>query len=200
MCRGPTAVSTEFGPMIGLSGDSPVSDGASSGLAVKSDLTWSGWLVITGEPATMPRIRNTSPSSRRARNTNSIWRWLKRSTWIRRGSGISGGDGRLAASSGSSGPAGDRGASPKGAPGWRSSINACAASIAVRNDYTDRCYMTSGEHRQRQRGADDVLPGVHDLADLQVHAEAGQHVCVLAWQRPGLCEVIDHRPDGVLRG
>ncbi len=32
-------------PTIGRSGDSPVSDGASSGLAVKSERTWSGWLV-----------------------------------------------------------------------------------------------------------------------------------------------------------
>ena len=45
MWRGPIAVSTEFGPTIGRSGDSPVMDGASSGLAVKSDFTWSGWLV-----------------------------------------------------------------------------------------------------------------------------------------------------------
>ena len=98
MWRGPTAVSTELGPTIGRSGDSPVSDGASSGLAVKRERTWSGWLVITGEPATMPRIRNTSPSSRRARNTNSIWRWLKRSTCTRRGNGINGGVGKPAAS------------------------------------------------------------------------------------------------------
>ena len=45
MWRAPIAVSTEFGPTIGRSGDSPVSDGASSGFAVNSDLTWSGWLV-----------------------------------------------------------------------------------------------------------------------------------------------------------
>ena len=42
------AVSTEFGPTIGSSGDSAVSDGASSGLAVNSERTWSGWLVIDG--------------------------------------------------------------------------------------------------------------------------------------------------------
>ena len=47
MWRGPTAVSTEFGPTIGRSGDSPVSEGACSGLAVNSDWTWSGWLVTT---------------------------------------------------------------------------------------------------------------------------------------------------------
>ena len=42
MWRSPRAVSVEFGPTIGRSGDSPVIDGARSGLAVKSDLTWSG--------------------------------------------------------------------------------------------------------------------------------------------------------------
>ncbi len=128
MWRGPTAVSTELGPTIGRSGDSPVSDGASSGLAVKSERTWSGWLVITGAPATMPRIRNTSPSSRRAPNTNWIWRWLKRSTCTSRGSWIVGGDGRRAASSGSSGPAGDGGASPTSPSGC--GIRTSAASIA----------------------------------------------------------------------
>ena len=59
----PIAVSTEFGPTIGRSGDSPVSDGACSGLAVNSERTWSGWLVITGSPPIVPRIRKTSPSS-----------------------------------------------------------------------------------------------------------------------------------------
>ena len=54
MWRGPTAVSTELGPRIGRSGDSPVSDGACSGFAVKSDLTWSGWLVMTGPPGIDP--------------------------------------------------------------------------------------------------------------------------------------------------
>ena len=43
-------VSTESGPTIGRSGDSPVSDGASSGLAVNSEFTWSGWLVIAASP------------------------------------------------------------------------------------------------------------------------------------------------------
>ena len=42
MWRGPTAVSTEVDPTIGRSGDCPVTDGACSGVAVKSDLTWSG--------------------------------------------------------------------------------------------------------------------------------------------------------------
>ena len=50
MWRGPSAVRTEFGPTIGRSGDSPVSEGACSGLAVKSERTWSGWLVTTGPP------------------------------------------------------------------------------------------------------------------------------------------------------
>ena len=50
MWRGPSAVSTEFGPTIGRSGDSPASDGASSGFAVKSERTWSGWLVMTRPP------------------------------------------------------------------------------------------------------------------------------------------------------
>ena len=47
MWRAPSAVSTEFGPTIGRSGDSAVIDGASSGLAVNSERTWSGWLVTT---------------------------------------------------------------------------------------------------------------------------------------------------------
>src|ERR1043166_3369836 len=112
MWRGPTAVSTELGPRIGRSGDSPVSEGACSGLAVNSERTWSGWLVITGPPGIVPRIRKTSPSSRRARKTNSIWRWLKRSDWVRRGSGIAGGVASPASSASSIGPAGDGGASP----------------------------------------------------------------------------------------
>ena len=51
MWRRPTAVRTELGPTIGRSGDSPVSEGASSGLAVKSERTWSGWLVMTVPPS-----------------------------------------------------------------------------------------------------------------------------------------------------
>src|SRR3954465_13697157 len=50
MCRSPWAVRTELPPTMGRSGDSSVSDGTSGGLAVKSERTWSGWLVITGEP------------------------------------------------------------------------------------------------------------------------------------------------------
>ena len=65
MWRGPTAVSTEFGPRIGRSGDSPVSESACSGFAVKRERTWSGWLVMTGPPGITPCMRNVSPSSRR---------------------------------------------------------------------------------------------------------------------------------------
>ena len=58
-------------------------------------------------------MRKTSPSSRRARKTNSIWRWLKRSDWARRGSGMLGGRRQRASSSaGSIGPAGEGGAWP----------------------------------------------------------------------------------------
>jgi len=39
----------------------------------------------------------------------SIWRWLKRRDWIRRGSGIAGGGASSASSAGSIGPAGDGG-------------------------------------------------------------------------------------------
>src|SRR3954463_10167723 len=62
----PTVVSTEFGPRIGRSGDSPVSDGASAGLAVKSALMWSGWLVTT---------MWSSRESRFTRKTSPSWRW-----------------------------------------------------------------------------------------------------------------------------
>ena len=72
--RGPIAVRTELGPTIGRSGDSPVSEGACSGFAVNSERTWSGWLVIAGPPGIVPCIWKTSPSSRRPRKTNSIWR------------------------------------------------------------------------------------------------------------------------------
>ncbi len=39
------AVSTESGPTIGASGESPVADTAVSGFAVISAFTWSGWHV-----------------------------------------------------------------------------------------------------------------------------------------------------------
>ncbi len=112
MWRGPTAVRTELDPTIGRNGDSPVSDGASSGFAVKSERTWSGWLVMTGPPGIMPRIRKTSPSWRRARKTNWIWRWLKRSVCSSGDPSIAGGSGRPCASAASIGPAGEAGASP----------------------------------------------------------------------------------------
>ena len=44
------AVSTEFGPTIGRSGDSAVSDGTCSGLAVNSERAWSGWQLTTAPP------------------------------------------------------------------------------------------------------------------------------------------------------
>ena len=137
MWRGPIAVSTELGPTIGRSGDSPVSDGACSGLAVNSDRTWSGWLVIDRVARrSMPRIRNTSPSPRRAPKTNSIWRWLKRSTWSVRGSGIAGGGRRPSNTASSTGPASEGGAAPirslpeSAAPG-RSSTSMTMTSESV---------------------------------------------------------------------
>src|SRR3954453_14194924 len=67
MCRSPTEVSTELGPTTGRSGDSPVSDGASVGLAVNSALTWSGWLVTTMlSSRDTSWMRKTSPSFLRA--------------------------------------------------------------------------------------------------------------------------------------
>src|SRR3954453_5832638 len=67
MCRSPTEVSTELGPTTGRSGDSPVSDGASAGLAVNSALTWSGWLVTTMLSSREASwMRKTSPSLLRA--------------------------------------------------------------------------------------------------------------------------------------
>ena len=105
--RGPIAVRTEFGPTIGRSGDSPVSEGACSGLAVKSDLTWSGWLVTTTcSSRSMVRIRNGSPSSRWARKTNESCLVLKRTVWTGRGHGTAGGR-RTGAPSSGAGPAGD---------------------------------------------------------------------------------------------
>src|SRR3954470_18932845 len=63
----PTVVRTELGPRIGRSGDSPVSDGASDGLAVNSALMWSGWLVMT---------MWSSRDSRFTRKTSPSWRWV----------------------------------------------------------------------------------------------------------------------------
>src|SRR5262245_34368714 len=106
MWGGPIIVSTDS-PTTGLSPDSPVSDGASSGFAVNSDLTCSGCEVTIGPPGTVPRTRNTSPSRRRAPNTNSIWRMLKRSTCATRGSGTVGGSLSCSRSASLIGPAGD---------------------------------------------------------------------------------------------
>src|SRR4051812_12830434 len=53
----------------------------------------------------------TSPSSRRALKTNSIWRWLKRNTCSGRATGTAGGAGNTTASSAEIGPAGEGGAS-----------------------------------------------------------------------------------------
>ena len=79
----PTAVSTEFGPTIGRSGDSPVSRGRQLGLAVNSDLTWSGWLTKYVRSSAFlrsigKRTANVSPSSRRVLNSSGTWRTLKR--------------------------------------------------------------------------------------------------------------------------
>ena len=104
MWRSPSEVSTEFGPTIGRSGDSAAIEGASSGLAVNSERTSSGRLVITSGCGSGVRMAKTSPSRRRAPKTNSIWRWLKRSSWARLPICTSGGAGSPAASSGSSGP------------------------------------------------------------------------------------------------
>ena len=129
MCRDPIAVRTELGPTIGRNGDSPVSEGASSGLAVNRERTWSGWLVITGPSGTTPRVRKTSPSSRRALNTNSIWRWLNRITCSARGSAITGGPASCSASGGSTGPAGDGGACPTRPPSGNSLASVSASAM-----------------------------------------------------------------------
>ena len=112
MWRAPSEVRTEPVPRIGRSGDSPVSEGASSGLAVKSERTWSGWLVTTGPPGIAVRMRKISPMRRRAPKTYSIWRMLKRSICAARGSGTTGGLPSFRSSAGSIGPAGEGGASP----------------------------------------------------------------------------------------
>ncbi len=80
MWRSPSEVSTESGPTIGRRGDSAASDGASSDFAVNSERTSSGMLVITSGSGSGVRSAKTSPSRRRAPKTNSIWRWLKRSS------------------------------------------------------------------------------------------------------------------------
>src|SRR3954454_12018520 len=112
MWRAPIDVSTESGPRMGRSGDSPVMEGASPGLAVNRERTWSGWLVNVGPPGMIARIRNTSPSRRREPKTNSIWRWVKRSTCAARGRSTRGGSASVAASRASIGPASDGSASP----------------------------------------------------------------------------------------
>src|SRR4029450_12739095 len=62
-----------LGPPVGPSRGPPVSDGASSGLAVNSERTWSGWQVIASRSSSIvPRSRKTSPSSRRARERKHV--------------------------------------------------------------------------------------------------------------------------------
>ncbi len=128
MWRGPTAVRTDWVPTIGRSGDSPVSDGASSGFAVKSERTWSGWLVIVTASSVAPCMLKTSPSRRRARKTNSIWRWLKRSDWTMRGSGIAGAVARSLSAAGSIGPAAEGGACPSSLSAGRASGSVVAVT------------------------------------------------------------------------
>src|SRR3954471_9519251 len=125
MWRGPMAVSTEFGPTTGRSGELATIDGAMSGSAVNSDRTWSGWHVIAaGCSSPRPWTRNTSPSRRRAPKTNSAWRTLERSVCSTRGSGTGGGAGSDSASP-LAGPAGDG-----GAPFMRSAVATAVAVIS----------------------------------------------------------------------
>src|SRR3954464_3311696 len=99
MWRSPIEVSTEFGPTTGTSGELGVTDGASAGLAVNSERTWSGWLTTAaGSSSTSVSIRNVSPSSRRARNMNSTWRTLMRKVCNARGRRTDGGAGSDSAS------------------------------------------------------------------------------------------------------
>src|SRR5947209_15592445 len=141
MWRSPSAVSVELGPTIGRSGDSPVSDGASAGSAVNSDLTWSGWLVMTAPPSTTRvRILKTSPRRRRAPKTNSIWRTLKRSVCAVGASAISGTARRSAMPSGA-GPAGDGGA-------WPMNVCDCDCGTAASTLIAQRL------HRRNSAGAD----------------------------------------------
>src|SRR3954452_23174955 len=60
-----------------------------------------------------PRVRKTSPCRRRARKTNSIWRWVSRSTWTAGGRSTFGGS-RRGTEPSCNGPAGDGGASSGG--------------------------------------------------------------------------------------
>src|SRR4051794_28672638 len=111
MCRSPIDVSTEFGPTTGTSGELGVTDGASAGSAVKSDRTWAGGLTTAaGTSSTNVSIRNVWPSSRRARETNSTWRTLRRNVCSARGSRTAGGAGSDSASP-VAGPAGEDAAS-----------------------------------------------------------------------------------------
>src|SRR5262249_40648966 len=77
-----------------------------------------------------------------------------------------------------------------------------AASIDTDHCFIDRCHINlrSVEYRQWEHRAHDVLPSVHDLADLQVHAQAGEHVRVLARERLYLRQVVEHRPPRGLGG
>src|SRR3954470_19292647 len=61
-------------------------------------------------------------------------------------------------------------------------------------------HWESGEDGLGKQRADDVLAAVDDLGDLEVDDQAAEQVRVLGAQAVVPAEVVDHRPDGVLRG
>jgi hypothetical protein len=80
----------------------------------------------------------------------------------------------------------------------------CCVASGVRNGLGPRGLnfnSSRGDHRQREQGADDILPRVNHLRDPQIHTEAGRHVGVLPREVVLLGEVVDHwarGADGVL--
>src|SRR3954454_8584403 len=133
-------------------------EGASSGLAVKSERTWSGWLVNVGPPGMIPRTRNTSPSRRRAPKTTSIWRWLKRSTCTALGRSTMGGSASVAASRAWMGPASDGSA-------WPISSSAGGAAVwTTMGDSLLHDFVSRSDNRQPAAAGSwsaGGVPGVH---------------------------------------
>ena len=100
-------------PRIGRSGDSPVSDGACSGLAVKSERTWSGWLVTTGPPGQRgAHAEDLADAAAGAEDVLDLALVEAQHLRARGAAARSAASASAAASAGSIGPAGEAGASP----------------------------------------------------------------------------------------
>src|SRR5947209_3743918 len=150
MCRAPTEVSTEFGPRIGRSGDSPVSDGASSGLALSSDCTWSGCAVTTnGSRRESSLISHTSPKRAREARLYSSGSRTNTSDCVRREPDRPGGSRRGVV--GSTGPAAAR--------SGRSEVSG-ASGGAVTVDMVREC--TSSEAAGLNRLREPSLPAAKE--------------------------------------